>query len=69
MGILGALVMLIRKDNDVQKFAPFVALIGFYIFMMLWESNCRQLVNQWSLYVMCASIGYSKLMHSILKNK
>lgn len=67
LGVLGGALMLLKKDEDIKKFAPFVALIGFYIFMMLWESNCRQLVNQWSLYAICAAVGYTKLSEAFIK--
>ncbi len=55
--IVGSALILIKRHNDIYNFAPHVGLIGFWIFMMLWESNHRQLINQWSLFFITAAIG------------
>lgn len=56
LGVVGALLAAIRKKEH-GNFAPHIALIGFWLFMMLWESNHRQLINQWSLFFIVAAIG------------
>ena len=38
-------------------YCPPLALCGFWLFMMLWESNHRQLVNQWPLWLILAAEG------------
>ena len=57
LGVLGGALMLTKKDDSVSEFVPHISLIGFWMFMMLWESNHRQLINQWSLFFMVAAIG------------
>lgn len=57
-GIAGAAVAIRRRAPGYMKnAAPFWALLGFLAFMMLWESNPRQLVNQWPLLIIVASAG------------
>lgn len=46
-----------KKASFLENTAPFTALIGFFLFMMLWESNHRQLINQWPLYIIAAASG------------
>ena len=57
LGITGAAIILFKYRKEAYNFVPYVALIGFWIFMMLWESNHRQLINQWSLYFITAATG------------
>ncbi|MEG1862741.1 MAG: glycosyltransferase family 39 protein [Oscillospiraceae bacterium] len=52
---LGAFLSL--KDKKHALSIPYIAIGGFVVFMLLWESNHRQLVNQWPLYFMAASVG------------
>lgn len=56
-GVVGASLILMRGSSLRIRFAPYLAMIGFWIFMMLWESNHRQLINQWSLFLITATIG------------
>lgn len=60
LGAAGALAAL-RRRGMPPVCAPWAALAGFYLFMMLWESNHRQLVNQWPLYWMVAAVGLAAL--------
>ena len=64
LGIIGTFLALRRKSALVQQFAPQLALCGFWLFMMLWESNHRQLVNQWPLYLILAAQGLFLLQQS-----
>ncbi|MBQ7902499.1 MAG: hypothetical protein IJ362_02090 [Oscillospiraceae bacterium] len=57
LGVVGAVIIIRKKTGDFSLFAPHIALIGFWIFMMIWESNHRQLINQWSLFFITAAIG------------
>ncbi len=68
--VLGCGIMLIKKHDDTAKFAPQVSLIGFWIFMMLWESNHRQLINQWSIFLIVGAIGLGHIYNILLiRNK
>ena len=55
LGAAGAFLALRRRA--AARFAPPLALCGFWLFMMLWESNHRQLVNQWPLWLILAAEG------------
>lgn len=68
LGIIGAVLSIFRKYN-FEKFAPNVALIGFWLFMMLWESNHRQLINQWSLFFILAATGLYNLWQIFFERK
>ncbi len=58
LGIVGALCALIkRKAGIINHFAPYLSLVGFYIFMLLWESGRRQPINQLGLYISVAAVG------------
>ena len=57
LGAAGAFLALRAKSPLLARFAPPLALCGFWLFMMLWESNHRQLVNQWPLYLILAAQG------------
>ncbi len=57
LGIIGSIVIIFKKEYMLSDFVPYISLIGFWMFMMIWESNHRQLVNQWSLFFIVASIG------------
>ena len=57
LGVVGSIFIILKKDKNLFNFAPHIALIGFWIFMMLWESNHRQLINQWSLFFITAAVG------------
>ena len=57
LGAVGAFLALRAKSPLLAWFAPPLALCGFWLFMMLWESNHRQLVNQWPLYLILAAQG------------
>lgn len=60
LGIAGALAS-VRRKGAPAVCAPWAALAGFYLFMLLWESNHRQLVNQWPLYWAAAAAGLAAL--------
>lgn len=47
--------------------APYLSLLGFYLFMLLWESNHRQLINQWSLFILLAAIFFEFCMPALAK--
>lgn len=65
-GVAGAAIALLKKKKEyLQNIAPFLALLGFYAFMMLWESNHRQLVNQWPLFIIAAAAGAAMLCRSL----
>ena len=68
LGVAGAVLAVIKKYN-LNNFAPHVALIGFWMFMMLWESNHRQLINQWSLLFMASAIGLANIWQLLLAPK
>ena len=68
MGVVGCVLMVAKKHRSMSTFAPQISLIGFWIFMMLWESNHRQLINQWSLFFMAGAIGLYRI-YSVLFNK
>ena len=57
LGVAGAFLTLRRRGKGAARFAPPLALCGFWLFMMLWESNHRQLVNQWPLWLILAAEG------------
>ena len=57
LGVVGSIFIIFKKDKNLFNFSPHIALIGFWIFMMLWESNHRQLINQWSLFFITAAVG------------
>ncbi len=57
-GVVGAVILL--KKRDRRGDAIYLSLLGFFLFMFLWESNHRQLVNQFPLYIMLASIGVAQ---------
>lgn len=61
VGIIGAIIIVFRKEFMLSAFVPHISLIGFWMFMMIWESNHRQLVNQWSLFFIVAAIGLYSL--------
>jgi len=67
-GIIGAVLAVIKKQG-LDKFAPHIALIGFWMFMMIWESNHRQLINQWSLFFIVCAIGMYNLGNFLFKFK
>ncbi len=46
-----------RKKEAGQQSAVWLALVGFWVFMMLWESNHRQWINQWPLLFAAAAQG------------
>ncbi len=70
VAVIGCGIMLIKKHKDIFRFAPQISLIGFWIFMMLWESNHRQLINQWSLFLMVGAIGIGHIYNLLFgKNK
>lgn len=72
LGVAGACLVVPKKDALLFAFAPFLALVGFWMFMMLWESNHRQLINQWSLFFITGAIGLyllCKNLSSILSKK
>ncbi|MFV0350844.1 MAG: hypothetical protein ACK5JF_00845 [Oscillospiraceae bacterium] len=69
LGVAGAVVALVKKKKAyLQNTAPFLALVGFYVFMMLWESNHRQLVNQWPLFIITAAAGAAGVYGSLQKH-
>ena len=66
----GAFLAIKKKQADyLTHSAPFFALMGFYAFMLLWESNHRLLVNQWPLYIIAAAAGAATLLRHISLHK
>lgn len=62
LGIFAAGRALKKREHGILSHtAPFIALFGFYLFMLLWESNHRQLVNQWPLFFIAAAVGLCAL--------
>lgn len=53
-----------RSKHYFQNIAPFLSLVGFFFFMMLWESNHRLLVNQWPLFIIAAAAGFAEVVKS-----
>ena len=68
LGVAGAVIMLFKKA-DIKDFSPYLALSGFWLFMMLWESSHRQLINQWALYFITAAIGLYEIYRLIFKKE
>lgn len=66
LGVAGAVIVLVKK-HKIKDFSPYLALAGFWLFMMLWESSHRQLINQWSLYFITAAIGLYEIYRLIFK--
>ncbi len=62
-GVLGAVFSI--KKGDRRADVIYLALLGFFLFMFLWESNHRQLINQFPLYIMLASIGFVQILPMI----
>lgn len=67
LGVIGAVIIILKKDYMLSDFVPNISLIGFWMFMMIWESNHRQLVNQWSLFFIIASISLYNIWVCITK--
>ena len=67
LGIIGAVIIIFKKDYMLSGFVPHISLIGFWMFMMIWESNHRQLVNQWSLFFIVGAVGLYNLWSLIIK--
>ncbi len=61
--VLGAVLSIKGKKRPIT--AVYIALCGFFVFMLMWESNHRQIVNQWPLYFMAASVGVQSLYDRI----
>ncbi len=59
LGVVGATASLRRRNNKAD--AMFLALLGFFLFMLFWESNQRQLVNQIPIYIALASLGLAAI--------
>ncbi len=57
LAVAGVLIMIIKKQQHKINYIPYLSLIGFWMFMMLWESNHRQLINQWPIYIIVAATG------------
>lgn len=68
LGICGGAIILVKNRERAKNFAPHLGLAGFWVFMMLWESSHRQLINQWGLYFIVASIGLCEI-YSLIFNK
>lgn len=66
---LGGVLLALRRKKAafLRNFAPFLALVGFFLFMMLWESNHRLLVNQWPLYTVAAAAGASLMLPPVAR--
>ncbi len=63
-GVAGAIVKLKEKKFNTTL-APYLGLVGFWLFMMLWESNHRQLINQWSLFFIVSAVGIVTITQKI----
>ena len=68
LGVAGAVCLLCKKDRRTDV-SPHLALLGFWVFMMLWESNHRQLINQWSLYFIVAALGMYELWRLVFRRE
>lgn len=63
LAVAGAALAFRRSEKTyLHHTAPFFALMGFFAFMMLWESNHRLLVNQWPLFIIAAAAGAALLL-------
>ncbi len=62
LGVVAGLREKAIQSRYLQNAAPFLALLGFFAFMLIWEANHRQLVNQWPLLVMAASVGVCTIL-------
>lgn len=68
IGVIGAVIIVFKNSYMLADFAPYISLIGFWMFMMIWESNHRQLVNQWSLFFIVAAIGLYNIWKLMIKD-
>ena len=59
LAVLGALTGI--RNRDVSG-VPYLTMAGFWMFMMLWESNHRQLVNHWFILMICRAAGLSRVV-------
>ena len=50
--IFSAVVAL--KKSDFSLFVPILSVAGLYLFLLLWESSQRYLVNYMCMYILCA---------------
>lgn len=69
LGVAGAVIVLAKNREKAKNFAPYLGLAGFWLFMMLWESSHRQLINQWGLYFIVAALGLYEIYRLIFKNE
>ena len=67
IGVIGAVIIIFKKNYMLSDFVPYISLIGFWMFMMMWESNHRQLVNQWSLFFVIGAIGLYNIWKIIVE--
>ena len=42
------------KKGDFTLFLPILSILGLYLFLLLWESSQRYLINYMCMYVVCA---------------
>jgi len=68
IGVIGSLIIIFKNNYMLSDFVPYISLIGFWMFMMIWESNHRQLVNQWSLFFIVAAIGLYNIRKLMIKD-
>lgn len=67
LSVAGAVIVLKQNNPLSACFAPYLSLVGFWMFMMLWESNHRQLINQWSLFFICGRTGLYLIWQAVCK--
>ena len=67
LGVAGGGIILFKNRKKAADFAPHLAMAGFWLFMMLWESSHRQLINQWSLYFILAAMGLYEIYHLVFE--
>ena len=58
-----------QVSSAVRHCAPYLSLVGFYCFMLLWESNHRQIVNQWPLFILLAALFFELCVPKIAKSR
>lgn len=64
--ILFGCVFVFSKNPNKEKSALQLSLIGLFLFVMLFEARARYLLCFAPMFVVCAMLGYHKLVNSIL---
>ena len=68
IGILGLLVLSVRKDTGIETYTLLIGVLGGFFFSIIWEGKTRYVFPYYIMMLPYAALGWQKMVAKINRN-